>query len=82
MNRTFGTVIGATLGVVGLVLLALSGSNLSAQMDRADREGTAGNILALDVFGFVILGLVMLAVGVIVAVRSLRARRDVAGAAS
>lgn len=74
----------ARLTVVGLVLLAIGISavcvaswNLSADIDRADRTGTSGNILVLGIapsgfvgFCAVAAGIVML---VVVAARKIRA---------
>ena len=74
----------ARLAVVGLVLLAIGISavcvaswNLSADIDRADRTGTSGNIFALGIapLGFVgfcavVAGIVTL---VVVAARKIRA---------
>ncbi|AZS45047.1 hypothetical protein BWL13_02645 [Microbacterium oleivorans] len=49
--------------------------NLSAQMDRVDRDGTAGNLFALDVFWLGLAGVVAIAAGV----GALMARRRGAG---
>ncbi len=56
--------VGTALILAGLALVVLAQVNLSAQMDRVDREGTAGNLFALDVFWLGLAGVVAAVVGV------------------
>ncbi len=56
--------VGTALILAGLALVVLAQVNLSAQMDRVDREGTAGNLFALDVFWLGLAGVVSVVVGV------------------
>ncbi|WP_065571078.1 hypothetical protein [Microbacterium oleivorans] len=58
------TMVGTALILVGLALVVLAQVNLSAQMDRVDREGTAGNLFALDVFWLGLAGVVAVVFGV------------------
>jgi len=58
------TIVGTALILVGLALVVLAQVNLSAQMDRVDREGTAGNLFALDVFWLGLAGVVAVVFGV------------------
>ncbi|TDL46100.1 hypothetical protein [Microbacterium oleivorans] len=57
-------IVGTALILAGLALVVLAQVNLSAQMDRVDREGTAGNLFALDVFWLGLAGVVSVVVGV------------------
>jgi len=59
------TIVGTALILVGLALVVLAQVNLSAQMDRVDREGTAGNLFALDVFWLGLAGVVAVVFGVV-----------------
>jgi len=68
------TIVGTALILVGLALVVLAQVNLSAQMDRVDREGTAGNLFALDVFWLGLAGVVAVVFGV----AALMARRRAA----
>jgi len=68
------TIVGTALILVGLALVVLAQVNLSAQMDRVDREGTAGNLFALDVFWLGLAGVVAVVFGVV----ALMARRRAA----
>lgn len=56
--------VGTALILAGLALVVLAQVNLSAQMDRVDREGTAGSLFALDVFWLGLAGVVSVVVGV------------------
>lgn len=56
--------VGTALILAGLALVVFAQVNLSAQMDRVDREGTAGNLFALDVFWLGLAGVVSVVVGV------------------
>lgn len=66
MRKTVRSVGGSVLILVGLLVVVMMQVNLSAQMDRVDREGLGGNIFALDVLPLGVLGLVMIASGVAV----------------
>lgn len=57
-------IIGTALILAGLAVVVLAQVNLSAQMDRVDREGTAGNLFALDVFWLGLAGVIAIALGV------------------
>ncbi|WP_255209248.1 hypothetical protein [Microbacterium oleivorans] len=67
--------VGTALILAGLAIVVLAQMNLSAQMDRVDRDGTAGNLFALDVFWLGLAGVVAIAAGV----GALMARRRGAG---
>ena len=66
MRKTVRSVGGSVLILVGSLVVVMMQVNLSAQMDRVDREGLGGNIFALDVLPLGVLGLVMIASGVAV----------------
>ncbi|WP_413354471.1 hypothetical protein [Microbacterium sp. 1P06AB] len=56
--------VGTALILAGLALVVLAQVNLYAQMDRVDREGTTGDLFALDVFWLGLAGVVAAVVGV------------------
>ncbi|APZ33291.1 hypothetical protein BOH66_02555 [Microbacterium aurum] len=66
MSKTLGVAGGTVLILVGLFLLVMVPFNLSAQMDRVDREGLGGNIFAPDVLPLGGLGLLAIVIGVAV----------------
>ncbi|WP_243841853.1 hypothetical protein [Salinibacterium sp. ZJ77] len=55
----------AALVAIGLALIVLVSSNISAQMDRVDREGLGGNIFAPDIVPLGLLALATIGIGVV-----------------
>lgn len=78
MSNKLGVAGGTVLILIGLFLLVMVQFNLSAQMDRVDREGIGGNRFAPDVLPLGVLGLLTIAIGVVVLIYTHRREQRLA----
>ncbi len=74
-KKSAGTLTGVAFIIIGAIVTVIAEINLSNQMDRADREGTGGNLFDPGILPLALAGLLVLAIGIIFVARSRRSSR-------